>query len=90
MGRKKGEGCFVATACYGSLDAVEVLTLRAYRDEKLLTNWMGTAFVKFYYFVSPPLAKQIAKSDMIRNFIRKYLLSPIVRKINRKSVSSNE
>jgi hypothetical protein len=78
---KKKSGCFVATACYGNNDAPEVLVLRAYRDEQLLTNWLGTAFVKFYYFVSPPLARQIEKSDKVKNFIRKWLLQPIVNRI---------
>jgi len=83
-GRKADGGCFIATSCYGNYDATEVLTLRIYRDERLLTNWLGTALVKFYYFVSPPLAQLIEKSDKTKNFIRKYLLSPIVRKINQK------
>jgi hypothetical protein len=82
--KNKG-GCFVATACYGNYDAPEVLILRAYRDEVLLKSILGTAFVKFYYFVSPPLAKQIEKSGKAKKFIRKYLLSPIIRKINIKS-----
>ena len=85
-----GGGCFIATACYGNFNAPEVLALRAYRDEWLLTNWLGTAFVKFYYFVSPPLAKQIEKSNKAKNFIRKYLLSPIVRKVNQKLMKTDK
>jgi len=81
------EGCFVATACYGNYNATEVLVLRAYRDEMLLTNWLGTIFVKFYYLVSPPLAKQIEKSDKVKNLIKQYLLSPIVRKIKKRAES---
>jgi TPR repeat protein len=76
--KKDKGGCFVATVCYGNYDAPEVLILRAYRDEVLLKSISGTAFVKFYYFVSPPLAKQIEKSG-------KYWLSPIIRKINLES-----
>lgn len=71
--------CFVATACYGDYDAPEVVILRKYRDEKLLTNWFGTLFVKFYYAVSPPLARLIAKSETIRCFLRKHFLGPIVK-----------
>ncbi len=78
---KKSEGCFVATACYGDYDAPEVLVLRKYRDEQLLTNWIGSLFVKFYYFVSPPLAKRIEKSDKMKQFIRKYFLKPIIIRI---------
>lgn len=71
--------CFVATACYGDYDAPEVVILRKYRDENLLTNWLGTLFVKFYYAISPPLARQIAKSDTVRSFLRKHFLGPIVK-----------
>ena len=81
---EKKSGCFVATACYGNYNAPEVLTLRAYRDENLLTTWLGTLFVKFYYFISPPLAKQIEKSEKAKQFIRKHFLKPIVDKISTK------
>ena len=81
--RKGNSGCFVATACYGNYNSSEVLILRTYRDEHLLTNWLGTVFVKFYYFVSPPLARQIEKSGKVKSFLRKYFLKPIVDKINK-------
>jgi hypothetical protein len=80
----KKSGCFVATACYGNYNAPEVLVLRTYRDEHLLTNWLGSLFVRFYYFVSPPLAKQIEKSEKAKKFIRKYFLKPIVKRISNK------
>jgi len=80
---KKG-GCFIATACYGDYHAPEVLVLRAYRDEQLLTHWLGRAFVKFYYFVSPPLARLIEKSDKAKDFIRKYFLNHIIKRIKRE------
>ena len=82
--KQQKSGCFVATACYDNYDAPEVLVLRAYRDEYLLTNWLGILFVKFYYFISPPLAKQIEKSEKIKKFIREHFLKPIVDKINKK------
>jgi hypothetical protein len=74
-------GCFVATACYGSYDAPEVVVLRHYRDNTLLQTDLGRLFVKFYYRVSPYIAAKIATSDSAKNAIRKYILSPIVRKI---------
>ena len=83
--QNKKSGCFVATACYGNYNAPEVLILRAYRDERLLTNWLGTVFVKFYYFVSPPLAKQIEKSEKVKKFIRKYFLIPIIKRVNKNT-----
>jgi hypothetical protein len=44
--------------------------LRHFRDQYLLTNRMGTAFVKFYYHHSPPIAAWIAGSDHLRMFTR--------------------
>jgi uncharacterized small protein (DUF1192 family) len=80
-GSNNNNWCFVATACYGNYNAPEVLVLRKYRDENLLTNLFGKLFVKFYYFVSPPLARQIEKSEKIKKLIRKRFLKPIVNKI---------
>lgn len=74
----KKEGCFIATVCYGDYNSKEVLTLRQFRDEKLLNTISGRAFVNFYYLVSPFFAKQISKSDILKKSLRKYLLEPIV------------
>lgn len=46
--------CFVASwACGPNHKATNIL--RAYRDQKLLTNTFGRAFVHIYYFLSPIL-----------------------------------
>lgn len=82
-------GCFIATACYGDYDAPEVLILRKYRDEHLLTNWLGTLFVKFYYAVSPSIAKHIENSNRAKSFMRNRFLRPIVRYIQCKFNNAN-
>ncbi len=74
--------CFIATACYGDYEASEVLVLRQYRDNVLLNSNLGRIIVRLYYFISPPIANLIAKSDTVKNFIRKNLLAPIVSKIS--------
>jgi len=52
--RKKG--CFIATAVYGSYQKTEVIILRKYRDDILLSSKIGQIFVRIYYFLSPPFA----------------------------------
>lgn len=79
----KKDYCFIATACYGSYDAQQVLELRQFRDEKLLKTFFGKVFVKFYYFVSPFFAAIISKSDLSKKLVRQYFLEPIVTKIQR-------
>jgi len=53
--------CFIATACYGTPLAEEVITLCQFRDQYLLTNRPGRLFVKTYYELSPPLAEFITR-----------------------------
>jgi len=65
-----GSGCFIATAAYGSPLERHVATLRAFRDRYLLTNPLGTAFVKCYYLYSPPVANFIARHDTLRFAVR--------------------
>lgn len=81
--KKKRSGCFVATACYGNYEAPEVLILRQYRDQKLLKTFYGTAFVEFYYFISPFLVLLIGKSDILKKSIKKYFLEPIITRLKK-------
>lgn len=69
--------CFIATAAYGAAWQPEVLTLRHFRDQYLLDNTVGRAFVRFYYWISPPLANLIAQHDSLRAATRA-LLTPVV------------
>jgi len=82
--KNKPQGCFIATACYGDYDSKEVVTLRKYRDNVMLKTSVGSSFVKFYYFVSPPMANAISKSEKSKNFIREFILNPIVRKLDKR------
>lgn len=65
--------CFIATAAYGSELAPEVQILRNFRDTKLLTNTLGCYFVEFYYFISPPIARVIAKNEKLKTPIKKMI-----------------
>ena len=70
-------GCFIATAAYGSFMEPEVLLLRKFRNEHLLTNAPGRIFVSLYYSLSPPLANLIRKDEGLRTATR-LLLAPVV------------
>lgn len=54
---KPTNGCYIATAVYGSYDCPEVWTLRRYRDYDLAETWYGRAFIHTYYAISPTLVK---------------------------------
>ena len=69
--------CFIATAAFGSKFTWPVELLRHFRDQYLLTNPPGTAFVKFYYQHSPPIAAVIAHSQPLKQLVR-LLLAPII------------
>lgn len=71
--------CYIATYVYGNYDASEVLILRKFRDEKLLTNSIGTPFVKFYYKISPFLIKHFG--GKIFKKISKKFLDYIIKKL---------
>ncbi len=72
-----GDGCFIATAAYGTSTAAEIDTLRAFRDEVLLENSLGSQLVTLYYEVSPPLADFISEHDVLRTLVRELLVEPV-------------
>jgi len=73
----KGGACFIATACYGSPEHIDVRTLRAFRDEVLIRSSLGRASVRFYYRVSPAFADWLSQRPRSRAFVRKCLLQPL-------------
>ncbi|MBZ0271565.1 fibronectin type III domain-containing protein [bacterium] len=64
------EGCFIATAAYGAKDARNVIALRIFRDRVLGKTGWGRALVRSYYRISPPIARAIADSPMLRAGVR--------------------
>ena len=73
--------CFIATAAYGTPMAEEIQILREFRDEYLLTNPLGQAFVDFYYRVSPPIAKFITEHASLKPVVRAGLAPVVVMSI---------
>ncbi|MGQ9696132.1 MAG: CFI-box-CTERM domain-containing protein [Thermodesulfobacteriota bacterium] len=74
---KGGGGCFIATAAFGSYLDPRVQVLRSFRDNYLLNNALGRAFVSFYYEMSPPLAEYISKHEFLITATR-WALTPLV------------
>jgi len=65
-----GSDCFIATAVYGTKMATEVVALRRFRDNRLMKNTAGRAFVKWYYRHSPPVADFIRHRSVIKATVR--------------------
>ena len=64
------QGCYVATAVYGSYDCPEVWTLRRYRDGVLGETWYGRLFIRCYYAVSPTAVRLFGENAWFQDFWR--------------------
>lgn len=80
--KQKKSGCFIATAVYGSPYANEVILLKEFRDNWLLNFKLGKLFVAFYYWISPPIANQIVKSNSLKAFTKSMLIIPLIKIAN--------
>jgi hypothetical protein len=70
IGMLSDKSCFISTAAFGSDMADQVQLLRKFRNEFLLTNSWGKAFVKTYYKLSPPVAHFIEHSEILKAMTR--------------------
>lgn len=75
------DGCYVATAVYGSYDCPQVWTLRRYRDFALAKTWYGRLFIRFYYAISPTVVKCFGKTEWFKKMWRGKL-DKIVQRLN--------
>jgi hypothetical protein len=69
--------CYIATATFGTELEDKTDVLRSFRDEYLLNNALGKAFVTVYNRYSPPLADCIAERNWLRSLVR-ILLLPVI------------
>lgn len=67
--------CFIATAVEGS-ESLKVSTLRAFRDECLLTSSLGRRFVEHYERMSPFFAQMLRKNRSLRRAARTLIVLP--------------
>jgi hypothetical protein len=74
---KFGEGCFIATAAYGTPMADEIQILRDFRDGYLLTNPVGKTLVDIYYTASPPIADFITEHPSLKPIVRAGLVPAV-------------
>ena len=75
-------GCYIATMVYGDYNHPQVMVLRSYRDEVLLSNIAGKILVRLYYSISPILVKVLKNNQLINIGIRN-ILNQIIRKIQK-------
>jgi hypothetical protein len=65
------DGCFITTAAYGTSTTGELEVLRAFRDEVLLQNSLGSQLLALYYEISPPLITagclKVKASDLMQS-----------------------
>ena len=70
---KKNNGCYVATAIYGSYDCPQVWALRRYRDNYLVHSQFGRLFIKIYYLLSPICVKLFGKTKIFHVLFKTFL-----------------
>ena len=86
-GKKKTQGCYIATCVYGSYDCPSVWTLRRYRDEILDRSLTGRLFIRCYYALSPHLVRAFGDTKLFRHFWKKRL-DRLVARLNRQGIKN--
>lgn len=70
-------GCFVVTAACGDEQAVEVVTLRRFRDEVLIATAAGRALIAAYERIGPRLASHLGSKPWRRRIVRVLVIRPL-------------
>jgi len=75
------QGCFIASAAFGSELHPRVQTLRNFRDEILLKSELADDFKRVlfvYYKFSPTIARAMNESKLLKLFLKYILVYPVV------------
>ena len=72
-----GQGCFIATAAYGSYMDGSVQTLRSFRDTFMERSSIGSGLVSAYYSISPPMAAFIGDHAGLKPVVRAALMPSV-------------
>lgn len=75
--QRVASSCCSCTAAYDTPMAGQLVILRDFRDEYLLTNAGGRAFAGFYYAISPPIAGFITAHPELKPVVRIGLLPAV-------------
>jgi len=82
---KKGGGCLIATAAYGTELAPQVQFLREIRDNTVLSTSSGAAFMtgfnQFYYSFSPTVADWERENPVFQESVRAFI-TPMVSSLS--------
>jgi hypothetical protein len=82
--------CFIATACYGSAFAPEVIALQRFRDQGLMRTAAGERLVRLYYRVSPPLAEWLKRHRWTCRLVRVVAIAPMAALSARRYPSESD
>jgi hypothetical protein len=90
VSNKSTGGCYIATACYGSYDAPEVIVLRKFRDDTLIRFKSGRLFIKIYYKFSPIFVRITMHNKLVNESIRQFLDRFVLHLSKKNSTNKNK
>ena len=80
---ESSDGCYIATAVYGTYDCPELWVLRRFRYYGLRRSKIGRAFVRFYYAISPRLVRRFQNAERVKH-ASKTILDHLVEQLKKR------
>ncbi|MCK4904805.1 hypothetical protein KAS42_00980 [bacterium] len=75
--KEKNNPCFIESVLGTAMATDDIIVLRRFRDDTLLTNPVGQIFVSAYYKISPVMAEIVIKHSVLKNTVRR-ILKPVI------------